>query len=413
MIMPDSVTLSPDLRQHAVTIPTLPEAIIQVAALRSALGFVKRVIPGRHLPVAACSMLVEGVPAVGDNPAYLELTGTDLDKQVRKRVKASVSHPFKALIDPRLLDRMLINLPRLSDLVMALDGIPGSWHLHAASARMTARLPAPAPIDDFPLMDSALGDATPKTIQAQPLSQALARATPYISTEETRYYLNGIYLHQHSNDAGPYVRAVATDGHRMMQTGFPGQMDLGKGIIVPQAAIGILQTLLMGADDAVWSLHRWRSLEQGAVRIATADGTEIIARLIDGDFPQYERVIPAPVPQPIELRTGDLARALRLAMSATNGDKSPGVAFRAAGPLLIEISGSGEAGRIVTHIQAAHPPLVEAKSFEIGLNARYFLALIDSFGGDTLLWHFADREAPQLFTVPDSTDRGVLMPMRV
>lgn len=407
--MPDALTLAPDLVKPALMPPT---ATVQAAPLRAALTFLRKVVERRNsLPILS-HVLVRGVPAQGDRPAHLDMIATDMDMQLRRTVRADVPLAFEGTLDPWILDRLLMALPRLADVTLTLRG--DAWLVNCPAAAMHAKNLLCLSADDFPLIDNDLkAPVLPVELDAQDVAGALSRCAPCISKNETRYYLNGIYLHRPAADGGSRIAAVSTDGHRLMVTGFAGDLPLPTdGIIVPRKAVTLIILMLAGQQTVLCAAPPTKREGPAALVVRLSDGTEIITKTIDGTFPDYLRVIPQGVTRTLTLPAGDLLRALRLATAPISGNRSPAVQIKGGDATLsITTAGAPFEGIVTAHVSmqenGEHPPLPA-----IAFNADYLRAIIDIFGGDTLIWRFTEAECPQIFTVPDSTDICVQMPMR-
>ncbi|AUN31983.1 DNA polymerase III subunit beta [Niveispirillum cyanobacteriorum] len=409
--MPDALTLAPDLAKPAQVPLT---ATVQAGALRAALSFLRKVAERRSTLPILSHILVRGVPARGERPAHLDMIATDMDMQLRRTVRADVPAAFEGTLDPWILDRLLMSLPRLADVTLTLHG--DTWLVDCPAAAMHAKNLMCLSVDDFPLLDNDLrGPVEPVEIDAAAMAGALSRCAPCAARDSHRYYLNGVYLHPADRDGTPRVTAVSTDGHRLMVTGFASDLPLPKdGIIVPRKAVTLILLMLAGQQTALCAVPPTKREGPAALVVRLADGTEIITRTIDGTFPDYLRVIPQGVTRTLTLPAGDLLRALRLAAAPIPSNTSPAVRIAGvdAGRLAISTGTRSEDGSVTAHVsmqeQGDHPPLPG-----IGLNADYLRDVIDIFGGDSLIWRFTEAECPQIFTVPDSTDICVQMPMRV
>lgn len=413
--MPDALTLAPDLAPDlAKPAQVTLTATVQAGALRAALSFLRKVVERRNTLPIFSHILVRGVPAQGDRPAHMNMIATDMDMQVRRTVRADVPVGFEGTLDPWILDRLLMALPRLADVTLTRQG--DNWLVDCPTAAMHAKNLMCLSVDDFPLLDDDLkGPVELVEIDAAAMAGALSRCAPCISKEETRYYLNGVYLHPDDRDGAPRVAAVSTDGRRLMVTGFAGDLPLPKnGIIVPNKAVTLILLMLAGQQTALCAVPPTNRDGPAALVVRLSDGTEIITKTIDGTFPDYLRVIPQGVTRILTLPTGDLLRALRLAAAPIPSNKSPAVRIAGvdAGRLAVSTAAFAEGGSVTAHVsvqeQGEHPPLPA-----ISLNADYLRDFIDIFGGDSLIWRFTHPEFPQIFTALDSTDICVQMPMRV
>lgn len=409
--MPDALTISP-LSRSAETAPARPGASLQVAALRAGLSFVKAVVDRRNTIPVLSTVLVRGVPAAGHAAAYLELTGTNLDTQLRRTVPATVTRAFTATLDPWLLERLLAPLPRLADINLILAD-PETWEITCPAVSMNAKATT-LPPEDFPLLDRdiRMEQGAMVDIDAQAMAGALARCAPCISMEVTRYYLNGVYLHRPAGGAPDRLTTVATDGHRLMVSGFQCAANF-PGMIVPHRAVTLIRMMLMGEQTVRAAAPLSRNAVPALV-LRTAAGAEIITKTINGTFPNYEKVMPKDFSASVELPVPELVRALRLAVAPIRDRKTLSVILHGAEPgrITVRTAGSSAAeGSVTAHFNVpgyGAPPMPET-----GFNARYLFDLIDSFGTDTLIWHHKAAGEPNGFTAPGCTDRAALMPMRI
>jgi DNA polymerase-3 subunit beta len=276
------------------------------------------------------------------------------------------------------------------------------------SGRSTFTL-ACLPPEDYPVMAS--GDLPFNfTLTATELRSLVDRTRFAISTEETRYYLNGIYLHATKNDEVPVIRAVATDGHRLarvemvMPEGAAGM----PGVIVPRKTVIELRKLVDESEDEIQI-----SLGETKIRFAAGEAA-LTSKLIDGTFPDYDRVIPSTNDKVLEVKCKEFAeavdrvstisteksRAVKLAI-ASNGANGGGLAISATSP---------ENGTAVEEVDAAYL----AEPIEIGFNSRYLLDITAQIDGEGVQFVMADSASPTI--VRDRADPSalyVLMPMRV
>jgi DNA polymerase III subunit beta len=275
------------------------------------------------------------------------------------------------------------------------------------SGRSTFTL-ACLPPEDYPVMAS--GDlAYNFTLTAVELRSLVDRTRFAISTEETRYYLNGIYLHTTKNDEVPVIRAVATDGHRLarvemvMPEGAAGM----PGIIVPRKTVIELRKLVDESEDEIQV-----SLSETKIRFATGEAA-LTSKLIDGTFPDYDRVIPSNNDKILEVKCKEFAEAVdRVSTISTEKSRAVKLAIvpGANGGSLAVSATSPENGTAVEEIDATYL----AEPIEIGFNSRYLLDITAQIDGEGAQFAMSDSASPTI--VRDRADPSalyVLMPMRV
>jgi DNA polymerase-3 subunit beta len=278
----------------------------------------------------------------------------------------------------------------------------GATAITVRSGRSTFTLQA-LPESDFP---AATKDKQPHTfaLSADSLKALIDHTRFAISTEETRYYLNGIYVHA-ATEAGGLLRAVATDGHRLARFQVPLPKGAGDmpGVIIPRKAVNEVRKLLEETDATVEI-----GLSETKVRFAFDDVT-LTSKLIDGTFPDYERVIPTGNDKLMEVPCKPFSEAVDR-VSTISTEKSRAVKM-ALGKGMITLSATSlDQGSATEELEVSFA----GGAMEIGFNARYLLDITSQIEGDNVQFAFADAASPTL--VRDGEDANalyVLMPMRV
>jgi DNA polymerase-3 subunit beta len=271
------------------------------------------------------------------------------------------------------------------------------------SGRSTFTL-ACLPPEDYPQM--AAGELPHNfTLSAGELRALIDRTRFAISTEETRYYLNGIYLHATKNNEVPVLRAVATDGHRLarMEMVLPEGAAGIPGIIVPRKTVLELRKLVEeGADEIQVALSDTK------IRFTLGAAT-LTSKLIDGTFPDYDRVIPANNDKILEVDCKTFAEAVDR-VSTISTEKSRAVKLAIEGGSLVLSATSPENGTATEELEVRYL----ATPIEIGFNSRYLLDITEQIDGEGAQFAMSDAGSPTI--VRDSADASalyVLMPMRV
>jgi DNA polymerase-3 subunit beta len=258
--------------------------------------------------------------------------------------------------------------------------------------------------EDFP--DLNAGDfGHTFEIAAGELRRLLDKTRFAISTEETRYYLNGIFLHVAERAKKPTLRAVATDGHRLAQAELPRPKgaDGMPGIIVPRKTVHELHRLLEGSSETVTvgvSPTKVR-FEMGAVTLTS--------KLIDGTFPDYGRVIPQSNDKEMKVSNADFMSAVDR-VSTIASERGRAVKLNIASDKLVLSVNNPEGGSATEEIAVSY----SAAPLEIGFNARYLLDIAGQLEGEEARFLLADPGSPTMIKdVADETALYVLMPMRV
>ncbi|HYZ40994.1 MAG TPA: DNA polymerase III subunit beta, partial [Stellaceae bacterium] len=271
------------------------------------------------------------------------------------------------------------------------------------SGRSTFTL-ACLPPEDYPLMP---GGELPHnfTLSAAELRSLIDRTRFAISTEETRYYLNGIYLHATKVDEVPVMRAVATDGHRLarVEMVLPEGAAGIPGVIVPRKTVIELRKLVEESEEEVHI-----ALSETKIRIAISEAT-LTSKLIDGTFPDYDRVIPSSNDKVLEVSRKEFAEAVDR-VSTISTEKSRAVKLAIESGSLVVSATSPENGTAVEELEVRY----SSSPLEIGFNSRYLLDIAEQIQGEGVQFVMSDAGSPTL--VRDSADGSalfVLMPMRV
>jgi DNA polymerase III subunit beta len=368
---------------------------IERAALLKALAHAQSVVERRNtIPILAnIRLTAEG--------SHLSLTATDLDLSIVEVTEAAVSAAGSTTAPAHMLYDIARKLPEGAQ--VELDSTAKEGQLTLRAGRSTFGL-ASLPVEEFPVVGQTEGGNT-FTVAARDLRSLIDRARFAISTEETRYYLNGIYLHATENEGVPVLRAVATDGHRLarVEIPLPDGADGMPGVIVPRKTISEVRKLLDDASDDV-------TITVSASKIHfTLGPVELTSKLIDGTFPDYQRVIPQGNDKTLAIDCQAFRAAVdRVATIST--EKSRAVKLSIDGNTVTLSASSADSGTANEELEGVYG----ADNMEIGFNARYLLDIAQQIEGDTAELSLADAAAPTI--IRDQADASalyVLMPMRV
>lgn len=369
--------------------------VIERSLLLKSLGHVQSVVEKRGTIAVLSNIKLD---AKGTEVA---LTATDMDIAIVEKVTANVSEGGTTTVPAHTFYDIVRKLPDGAQIEVSTSEDGTKVTIRAGQSRFSL---ATLPVDDFPVM--AEGELTYnfslKTAEAMALIQKPSFA---ISTEETRYYLNGIYLHTSGEGASKLLRAVATDGHRLarIEVALPAGADGMPGVIVPRKAIQELRKLLEGSDGDVAV-----SLSDTKIRFVYNNAV-LVSKLIDGNFPDYERVIPSANEKLLELNCKEFAQAVDR-VSVISSEKSRAIKLALDNGKLTLSAGSGDQGSASEEIDVTY----SAGPIEVGFNSRYLLDMMTQIEGDTAQFLLNDGASPAL--VRDTADVGalyVIMPMRV
>jgi DNA polymerase-3 subunit beta len=348
------------------------KATIERATLLKSLSHVQSVVERRNTIPILSNVLIE---ARDDNS--IRLMATDLDLQVDESVPANVDQPGATTVPAHTLFDIVRKLPEGSQ--VELNVAEGKMHLSAGRARFNL---STLPRDDFPVISE--GELPTKfELPAATLRQIIDKTRFAISSEETRYYLMGIFLHI-SDDQ---LKAAATDGHRLARIVLP-KPDGADGmpdVIIPRKCVAELRKLLEEVEGTVEV-----SLSPTKIRFGLGSAV-LTSKLIDGTFPDYNRVIPTANDKLLKLDPKTFSAGVdrdKVTLSVT----------------------SPESGTATEELPADYG----SDTIEIGFNARYLLDILSEIEGDTVEVHLADAAAPTLLRENDKSNAlYVLMPMRV
>jgi DNA polymerase-3 subunit beta len=370
------------------------KATIERATLLKGLSHVQSVVERRNTIPILSNVLID---ATADG--QLKLMATDLDLQINESVAAAVDQPGATTVSAHTLFDIARKLPEGSQ--VSLAAAEGKMTIMAGRARFQL---GTLPRDDFPVI--AEGELPVSfELPAETLKQIIDKTRFAISTEETRYYLNGIFWHVADDGAQPVLKAAATDGHRLARVTLP-RPDGAEGmpdIIIPRKCVAELRKLLDEIDGSVGV-----SLSASKIRFDLGQAL-LTSKLIDGTFPDYSRVIPTGNDKILKIDPRSFEEGVdRVSTIATEKTRAVKMALdRDKITLSVTSPENGTAAEEV-------PGDYAATGFEIGFNSRYLLDILGQMEGDTIEVHLADASAPTLIRENDKSPAlYVLMPMRV
>jgi DNA polymerase-3 subunit beta len=372
---------------------------IERAALLKALSHVQSVVERRTtIPILSNVLLQAGA-------GKLAMSATDMDLEIVESVPARIDSDGRTTAPAHTLYDIVRKLREGAQVELETpSGAGGDRNeMVLRSGRSTFTL-ACLPPEDYPVMTGA---ELPHhfTLTAAELRTLIDRTRFAISTEETRYYLNGIYLHATKNNEVPVLRSVATDGHRLarIEMVLPEGAAGMPGVIVPRKAVLELRKLVEEGDDEV-------QVALGDTKIRCSIGeAALTSKLIDGTFPDYDRVIPTGNDKMLEVPCKEFAEAVdRVSTISTERSRAVKLAID-RGTLTVSAT-SPENGTAVEELEVRY----QASAIEIGFSSRYLLDITEQIEGEAALFAMEDAASPTI--VRDSADASalyVLMPMRV
>lgn len=368
---------------------------IERSALLKAVAQAQSVVERRNTIPILANVLIE---AEGDS---VQFRATDLDIEVVDRAPAKVERAGATTVSAVTLNEIVRKLPDGALVTLTDNSQAGRMTIEAGRSNFSL---ATLPREDFPVMATSEYAAN-FAAQAAVLRRLFDKSKFAISTEETRYYLNGVYMHVADGDGGKVLRCVATDGHRLarIDAPLPEGADGMAGVIVPRKTVGEMRKLL---DDDEMQIAV--SVSETKIRFATPDIT-LTSKVIDGTFPDYTRVIPQGNTRRLEVDASEFAKAVDR-VATVSSERSRAVKLSLDEDRLVLSVNAPDSG-------AAEEELVVAYSDEhldIGFNAKYLLEIASQVDRENAVFLFNSSGDPTLMREGDDMSAVyVVMPMRV
>lgn len=385
----------------ATKVETAVSITIDRNALVRAMAHLARVVERRNtIPILGNVRLSPG-------DRYLTLTATDLDIEARVDVDCEVQGSGDITVPAGTMNDIVRKIAEGAPVSLGWGGTGTTVSVRSGRARFSLQA---LPASDFP--DLTVGDMTHRFTMPAATLLALIEATSFaVSTEETRYYLNGIYLHCPTDgENGSLLRGVATDGYRLARFDAPAPEGASgmPGIIVPRKTVGKIARLAKDAMDKHGNGDIEVALSVAKIRVSAANVT-LTSKLIDGTFPDYQRVIPSGNDKRATLAREAFARAAdRVATISRERGRAVKLSFD-EGKLRLSVT-NPDAGSAEEEIEAEY----DEAAIDIGFNSRYLADILAALEGDTVLVKLGDPGSPTLFQKSEADNLLiVLMPMRV
>jgi DNA polymerase-3 subunit beta len=368
---------------------------IERGNLLKAVAQAQSVVERRNTIPILANVLIE---AEGNTASF---RATDLDVEVVDRTPAVVERAGATTVSAVMLHEIVRKLP--DGALVQLTDDPRTGRLTVEAGRSTFSL-ATLPREDFPVMATSEYSSN-FTAPAKALRRLFDKTKFAISTEETRYYLNGVYMHVADAESGRVLRCVATDGHRLarVDAALPEGAETMPGVIVPRKTVGEMRKLLEDDDMQIAV-----SVSETKLRFATPNIT-LTSKVIDGTFPDYTRVIPSGNTKRLEVDAAEFAKAVDR-VATVSSERSRAVKLLLEDDKLTLSVNAPDSG-------AAEEELVVAygdERLEIGFNAKYLLEIASQVDRENAVFLFNSSGDPTLMREGnDMSAVYVVMPMRV
>ena len=359
-------------------------------ALQSVAGIVER----RHtLPILANVLLRK----TGED---IEFTTSDLEIQVRTQATlGGDAGSLSTTVGARKLIDILRTLP--ADQLVTLSASAAKLTLTGGKSRFTLQT---LPADDFPLVNEAVDFGPVFTVPQKTLKMLINQVHFAMAVHDIRYYLNGILFVAE----GKQLTLVATDGHRLGLAQAQLESDIPKQeVILPRKTVLELQRLLKDERDGGDGLIEMRFA--GNQARFNFSGMEFVTKLVEGKFPDYNRVIPKNHKNSVTLGRATLLASLQRAAILTS-DKFKGVRVNIEPGLLRIASSNAEQEEAKEEIEIDYG----GDTIEVGFNVTYLMDALANISQDMVKIELQDGNASALITVPEQTGfKYVVMPMRI
>ena len=365
---------------------------IDRSTLLKPLGHIYSVVERRNTIPILSNVLIE------TNSSKVSFTATDMDMDIVETVRCIVSRQGKVTVSAHTLYDIVRKVTDGSEISVKLI----DTNLEVSAGKSKFILPTLS-ADDYPIM-TEIENGNKFSIQSVDLASLIDNTKFAISLEETRYYLNGIFLHVPESNKDR-LRAVATDGHRLAQAEIPlpnGAENI-PSIILPRKAVGEIRKLTDVTDgliEIVISDTKAKFIFPNAI---------LTTKLIDGSFPDYQRVIPKENLNRLIVSNSDFSKAIDR-VSTVSIEKSRAVKLSLNNNLLSLNVSSHDLGNASEDLEIEY----NYDNLEIGFNAKYLLDIAAQIQGTEIEILLSDSASPALITDPDQEGViFVLMPMRV
>jgi DNA polymerase-3 subunit beta len=368
---------------------------IERSNLLKSLNHVHRVVERRNTIPILSNVLLRG------EGQSLEMKATDLDLEITESTPAQVEQAGGTTVPAHLLYDIVRKLPDGAEVMLATttDGTA----MTVASGRSKFSLQC-LPVSDFPDLTAGTFSHSFK-VKGSDLKMLIDRTQFAISTEETRYYLNGIFMHTVEAGGDLKLRAVATDGHRLARADVvaPSGSEGMPGVIIPRKTVGELQKLVDGIEGDV-------SVEISDAKIRVTTGPIVMtSKLIDGTFPDYQRVIPAGNDKEMRVDCATFQAAVDR-VSTISSERGRAVKLAISDGQLTLTVNNPDSGSATDEVPVGY----DNDPLEIGFNAKYLLDITQQLSGGEAIFLLADPGSPTLVRDVAGDDAlYVLMPMRV
>ncbi len=368
---------------------------IEKEVFLKSLSRIQGIVEKRNTIPILSNVLIEA----GDGEIFL--TATDLEVGMRASYPARISKPGKVTVAAKKLFEIIKELPDREVSFLAKENCWIEIRCGKAMFNIVGLSPDEFPYFPYPEKENFV------PLASTMIREMIEKTAFSMSTDESKYNLNGIFLQIRSDQEEPQLRMVATDGHRLALTerGLPdpGIADLQKGVIFPRKGIMELRKMAEEGEDTLYLGF----MDNNAV--VKKAKTIIVMRLVDGEFPDYSRVIPKNNEYSATISCDPFLHVLRR-MAVLSSEKSKGVKLLLKADLLEISSSNPELGDAREELEISY----QGPEIAIGFNARYLMDILQVQTQERIVLLVKDNLSPGLLRPEgDGYFQAVVMPMRL
>ena len=368
--------------------------VIEKPVIYKALTHLQNIVNKKNTLPILSNILIEA----GQN--FLNLSSTDMDISIKEKINCNVIESGSTTLNAQIMFDIIKKLPETSE----VEFISNDSKILTIRSNVSKFSLSCLPKDEFPIIETETKGKKLK-VKSQTIFKLIDKTKFAISNEETRYFLNGLYFNIHPEENSSVITFVGTDGHRLATSSayVDKNIDEIPGVIIPKKTINELSKLLSeNSSDIEIDI----SLNKIVFYI---DNLILVSKLIDGNFPDYKRVIPSGNDKHLIINRLNLLAAVDRVSTITN-EKSPSIKLKLLKNQINLSTINNENSTATEDIEVNYDGI----EIEIGFNARYIMDMLDHLVGEEIKISFNDNSTPIIAQEKSSSDIiYVLMPMRV
>ncbi len=369
--------------------------VVQKTVIFKTLSHLQNIVNKKNsLPILS-NILIEA-----ENSSLI-LSSTDMDISIKETINCNIIEEGSTTLNAQIMFDIIKKLPDSSE----IEFISNDAKILTIRSNVSKFSLSCLPKDEFPIIETKSSNGKKIKVKAQTIFDLINKTKFAISNEETRYFLNGLYFNTISNNNDSIITFVGTDGHRLATSSFTTKSFDNEisGVIIPKKTINELSKLLSENIDEI-------DIDISTNKIIFyIDNLILISKLIDGNFPDYTRVIPSNNNNHLSVNRLNLLSAVDRVSTIAN-EKSPSIKFKLYNDLINLSTINSENSTATEDIVAKYG----GSEIEIGFNSRYIMDILDNLDGEEINISFNDNSTPIIVQEKSSSDTTyVLMPMRV